>query len=216
MTQQSTFLVLGATGGTGKHFVSQALGDGHRVRALVRTPEKLAAGAKNLEIWQGSITDMIDTDALVAGVDFVVSMLGDVKLQRDAKINTAFVQKLVPSMRRRGVKRFLYQAGGLSGPYQGRLTPLLWAIRNTLARGYNGQHEDNEAVMEYLATEANDIDWIVHRAGIGSDGPTKGVLQRSKTKFSVATHRDCAAYNYRTIMDASAFHTSDFSYYSAT
>ena len=216
MTQQSTFLVLGATGGTGKHFVSQALGDGHRVRALVRTPEKLVAGAKNLEIWQGSITDIIDTDALVAGVDFVVSMLGDVKLQRDAKINTAFVQKLVPSMRRRGVKRFLYQAGGLSRPYQGRLTPLLWAIRNTLARGYNGQHEDNEAVMEYLATEANDIDWIIHRAGIGSDGPTKGVLQRSKTKFSVATHRDCAAYNYRTIMDASAFHTSDFSYYSAT
>ena len=119
-------------------------------------------------------------------------------------------------MRRRGVKRFLYQAGGLSRPYQGRLTPLLWAIRNTLARGYNGQHEDNEAVMEYLATEANDIDWIIHRAGIGSDGPTKGVLQRSKTKFSVATHRDCAAYNYLSIMDASAFHTSDFSYYSAT
>ena len=213
MAQQSTFLVLGATGGTGKHFVSLALADGHRVRALVRNPAKLPPAAKNLEIVQGSITDSIDTDGLVAGVDSVISMLGDVKLQSVARINTQFVGKLVPSMRRHGVKRFLYQAGGLSKPYMGRLTPVLWAIRNTLARSFIGQHEDNEGVMEYLATEGNDIEWIVHRAGIGSDGPAKGVLERSKTKFSVATHSDCAAYNYRTIMDVSAVRTSDFSYY---
>jgi putative NADH-flavin reductase len=216
MAQRSTFLVLGATGGTGKHFVAQALSEGHKVRALVRTPGKLSPTKDNLDVWRGSITDAIDTDALVAGVDFVISMLGDVKLQRDAKINTAFVKMLVPSMRRCGVKRFLYQAGGLSTPYGGRLSPILWTIRNTLARGYGGQHEDNEAVMEYLATEANDIQWIVHRAGIGSDGPSKGVLERSSTKFSVATHRDCAAYNYRTLMDASAVHTCELSFYSKT
>lgn len=196
MAQRSTFLVLGATGRTGKHFVSQALGDGHRVRALVRTPEKLPAGAENLEVRHGSTTDMIDTDELVVGVDFIVSMLGDAKLQRHAKINTAFVKKLVPSMRRHGVKRFLYQAGGLSRPFGGHLSPVLWAIRHTLARGFAGQHEDNEAVMEYLATETGDIEWIVHRASIGSDAPSKGVLERSKTKLSVASFRDCAAYNY--------------------
>ena len=217
MAQRSTFLVLGATGGTGKHFVSQALKDGHGVRALVRTPGKLPSGAANLDVRHGSITDMIDTDALVEGVDYIVSMLGDAKLQRLAKINTAFVKTLVPSMRRQGVRRFLYQAGGRSRPYQGHLSPTLWTIRNTLARGYIGQHEDNEAVMEYLATEASDIEWIVHRAGIGSDGPSKGVLERSKTKFSVATFRDCAAYNYRTIMDAaSAVHTCDLSCYRTT
>jgi nucleoside-diphosphate-sugar epimerase len=213
MAQRSTFLVLGATGGTGRHFVSQALADGHRVRALARTPSKLPSGGENLEVRQGSITNAIDTDDLVAGVDFVISMLGDVKLQRTAKINTAFIKRLVPSMRRHGVTRFLYQAGGLSRPYRGHLSPPLWIIRNTLARGFDGQHRDNEAVMAYLATEAGDIEWIVHRAGIGSDGPSKGVLERSKTKLSVATHRDCAAYNYRTITDASAVHTCDLSYY---
>jgi putative NADH-flavin reductase len=214
MAQRSTFLVLGATGGTGKHFVSQALGDGHRVRALVRTPEKLPPGSESLEVVKGSITDMIDTDALVEGVEFIVSMLGDVRLQRHARINTAFIKKLVPSMRRQGVRRFLYQAGGLSRPYRGHLSPLLWTIRQTLPRGYSGQHDDNEAVMEYLATEAGDIEWSVHRAGIGSDAASKGVLERSKDKFSVATFRDCAAYNYRTIMDASAVHTCDLSRYS--
>ena len=119
MQQSSTFLVFGATGGTGKHFVSLALKDGHRVRVLARNPAKLAVQHPNLQVQQGSITDMIKLDELVQGTDFVVSMLGDVNLQRDAKINTAFIKELIPAMRRHGVKRFLYQAGGLSTPYQG-------------------------------------------------------------------------------------------------
>ena len=213
MARKSTFLVLGATGGTGRHFVARALADGHRVRALVRSPKKLPDAGDTLDVRHGSITDMIDTDELVKGVDFVVSMLGDKALQNKAKINTAFVKRLVPSMRKHGVKRFLYQAGGLSRPYQGHLSPLFWAIRHTIARSFMGQHQDNEAVMEYLATEANDMEWIVHRAGIGSDGPSKGILERSKTEFSVATHVDCANYNYSTIEDASAMHTSDLSHY---
>ena len=58
-----------------------------------------------------------------------------------------------------------------------------------------------------------DIEWIVHRAGIYGDGPSKGRLERSNTNYSVANHRDCADYSYRLIMDTSAIHTSDFSHY---
>lgn len=213
MAQQSTFLVLGATGGTGKHFVAKALEDGHKVRVLVRTPTKLQRKSDQLDVRQGSITDPIDIDALVIGIDFVVVMLGDREAQMHSKINTAFMKMLVPSMRRHGIKRLLYQAGGLSKPYGGHLSPLLWTIRHTIASGFAGQHKDNEAVMEYLATEATDIEWIVHRAGIGSDGPSKGILQRSGNEFSVATHHDCALYNYATVSDASAIHTADFSRY---
>lgn len=214
MSQQFTYLVLGATGGTGKHFVAQALKDGHKVRAFVRTPSKLTATSENLQVVQGSITDAnIDTDALVNGVDYVVSMLGDRVAQQSAKINTAFFQRLVPAMRKHNVRRFLYQAGGLSKPYNGQLSWLLWTIRNTIARSFIGQHEDNEGVMAYLATEANDIEWIVHLAGIGSDGPSKGTLQRSPTKFSIATHVDCADYSYRVLHDQEAVHTSHFSHY---
>ena len=35
-----TFLIFGATGRTGRHFISIALNEGHRVIALVRNPEK--------------------------------------------------------------------------------------------------------------------------------------------------------------------------------
>jgi putative NADH-flavin reductase len=209
------FLVFGGTGQTGQHFISIALAGGHQVRTLVRNPAKLRTTDPNLEVRPGSITDVLDLDDLVRDTDFVIAMLGDVALQRDQQITTPFVRKLIPAMRRHDVKRFLYQAGGLSAPPEERLSPTLWAIRKTLARGYNGQHEDNEAVMRYLAEEASDIEWIVHRAGIGSDNASKGVLRRSHTKFSVATFVDCAAYNYATLNDPAAIHTCDLSTYQA-
>jgi hypothetical protein len=123
------------------------------------------------------------------------------------------MQKLIPAMRRQGVKRFLYQAGGLSKSPNQELSPVLWMIRNTVARGFIGQHEDDEAVMEYLVESASDVEWIVHRAGIGSDGPSKGVLKRSDKNISIATFEDCATYNYRILMDPSAIHTCDLSCY---
>ena len=169
----STFLLFGATGGTGRHFVLLALQEGHTVRVLVRNPGKLALQDTRLKVQQGSITEAPPLDELMDGVEFVVSMLGDREAQQSTKINAAFVRELVPAMRRHGVKRFLYQAGGLSTPYKGHLSPLLWTIRHTVARGFEGQHRDNEAVTAYLAEEAQDIEWMVHRADIGETARRK-------------------------------------------
>ena len=118
MAARSTFLVLGATGGTGQHLVKQVLADGHRVRALARTPSKLRAQGENLDIVQGSITEDLDLDALVDGVDYVVAMLGDRATQQEKMICSPFIQKLVPAMRRKGVRRMLFQAGALSSYLQ--------------------------------------------------------------------------------------------------
>lgn len=214
MSEQKTVLVFGGTGQTGQHFVRLALQDGFRVRALARNPAKFAIADPNLEVVQGSITDIADLDALVAGTDFIVSMLGDAASQREHPIVTDLVRKLVPAMRRHGVSRFLHQAGGLSARPHRRLPPILWLIRHTVARSHDGQHRDNEAVMRYLADEASDIEWMVHRAGIGSDGPSRGVLERSERAISIATFQDCAAYNLRTVQDATAVHTCDGSRYS--
>lgn len=171
-----------------------------------------------MEVHQGSISEELALDDLLRDVDCVVSMLGDARLQRESKINTRFVKKLVPAMRRQGVEKFLYQAGGLTRPYKKRLPVTSWIIRNTLAR-FNGlirQHEDNEAVIEYLVEEARDLRWVVHRAGLYSDGPSKGVLERSETRLSIATFVDCAAYNYRLLSDDTAVHTCDLSFYATT
>ena len=213
MDTQKTYLVFGATGQTGQHFTSLALQDGHRVKVLARTPGKLTSTSPNLEIHHGTITDPPDLEPLLDGVDAVVSMLGDARLQQASPINTALVHKLIPAMRHTGVTRFLYQAGGLSAAPGQRLSPALWTVRNTIARSKIGQHQDNEAVMRYLTDDAMDIEWMVHRAGIGSDGPSKGFLERSSKRISIATFLDCASYNYRLLSDPTAIHTCDPSAY---
>jgi putative NADH-flavin reductase len=213
MSQQKTFLVFGATGQTGQHFTALALKQGHKVRALARNPAKLTIAHPDLDVRQGAVPGVANLDELLQGVDFVICLLGDRQMQKQQKVNTAFVRELVPAMRRAGVSRFLYQAGGLSKPPGRKLPPLFRVVRSTVARSYNGQHEDNEAVMEYLTQEADDIEWMVHRAGIGSNGPSKGVLRRSRTAASIGTFEDVAAYNLGLVTDPSAIHTCDLSSY---
>ncbi|GAA3614995.1 NAD(P)H-binding protein [Kineosporia mesophila] len=213
MNQQKTFLVFGATGQTGQHFTALALKQGHKVRAVVRNAGKLAITHPDLAVHPGAVPGVANLDELLQDTDFVVCMLGDAQMQKQQKVNTAFVHELVPAMRRAGVSRFLYQAGGLSKPPGSKLSLPFRIIKGTVARSFIGQHEDNESVMEYLTHEAGDIEWMVHRAGIGSNGPSKGTLKRSSTAFSIGTFEDVAAYNLHTVMDPSAIHTCDLSTY---
>ncbi|MDO3411118.1 NAD(P)H-binding protein [Saccharibacillus sp. CPCC 101409] len=212
---QSIFLVFGATGRTGRHFVDIALEEGHRVKALVRSPGKVRRQHANLELVEGSVADDEHLDELLQGVDAVICMLGNAREQSKNLVNTAFFKKLIPAMRRQGVKRLLYQAGGFTRPYKRNLPLASRILKSVLLRpaGLLGQHRDNEAVIEYLVEEAQDIDWTVHRASITSDGPSKGTAQRHRTKFSLLTFEDCARYNYRLLSDDSAIHTYDLSRY---
>jgi putative NADH-flavin reductase len=166
MSDTKTFVVFGASGNTGRYFTSLALSEGHRVKVLARNPAKITPSHPELEVQQGAVTDIAAWEHLLVEADYVVCMLGDAALQKKQKVNTAFIRELVPAMRRHGVTRLLYQAGGLSRLPGKRLSPVLWLIRNTIARGFDGQHRDNEAVMEYLAENADDLEWMVHRAAI--------------------------------------------------
>lgn len=100
MTLREHLLVFGATGQTGQHFTRFALDAGHRVRAVARTPSKLAVQHDDLQVVQGSVPDDLDLDALLDGVTGVVVMLGDAAAQRERPVNTQFVRTLVPAMRR--------------------------------------------------------------------------------------------------------------------
>jgi putative NADH-flavin reductase len=69
-------LVFGATGGTGRQIVQQALEQGHVVTAFARDPRKIALKNDNLRVVQGDILKPDTVDAAVAGQDAVLSALG--------------------------------------------------------------------------------------------------------------------------------------------
>lgn len=69
-------LVFGATGGTGRALVRQALDHGHAVTAFARDPNKVTIRHEKLSIVQGDILNYNSVEAAVKGHDAVVSALG--------------------------------------------------------------------------------------------------------------------------------------------
>jgi uncharacterized protein YbjT (DUF2867 family) len=63
MTSKRSLFVLGATGGTGRALVEQALWRGHRVTAFVRSPQKLGPAPEGLTVVRG---DPRNTEELLA------------------------------------------------------------------------------------------------------------------------------------------------------
>jgi putative NADH-flavin reductase len=69
-------LIFGATGGTGRALVRQALAQGHVVTAFVRDLKKIKTRHQNLRVVQGDILDYESVEAAVKNQDAVVSALG--------------------------------------------------------------------------------------------------------------------------------------------
>lgn len=69
-------LIFGATGGTGRALVQQALEQGHVVTAFARDPAKVRATHENLRVMQGDITNSGSVEVAVNGQDAVLSALG--------------------------------------------------------------------------------------------------------------------------------------------
>ena len=69
-------LVFGATGGTGKQLVRQALQQGHVVTAFARDPSKITEAHGNLRVVHGDILQPDSVETAVAGQDAVLSALG--------------------------------------------------------------------------------------------------------------------------------------------
>jgi hypothetical protein len=83
MSTQLTVLLVGGTGRTGRRVLEQLLDRGVRVRAIVRSREKILAGAAahpNLTIVEADLLSLSDEDlqAHVRGCDAIISCLGHV------------------------------------------------------------------------------------------------------------------------------------------
>ncbi|MEM7813145.1 MAG: SDR family oxidoreductase [Planctomycetota bacterium] len=116
-------LVLGATGYVGGRLVPRLLEEGHHVRCLVRSPEKLDVHAwrshDRLEVVRGDLGDIESLRAAVAGVDAVYYLVhsmiaagGDYAAE-DRRLARNLVRAVVGS----GCKRLIYLGGlGETGP----------------------------------------------------------------------------------------------------
>src|ERR1700728_3575850 len=107
-------LVTGATGYIGTRLVPRLLDEGHHVRALARTPDKLAGVPwhQQAEVVRG---DLADVDSLIEafdGIDVVYYLVHSMGTSKDfAAEENRSVSNVVTAARRTGVRRVVYLSG---------------------------------------------------------------------------------------------------------
>ena len=114
-------LVIGATGGSGREIVKQALERGHDVVALARNPSKVKVQHERLRVVQGDVMDAASVDAAMEGCDAVVCALGHKRWLGPSKILSEGTRNIVRAMEKHGVKRLVVESALGIGDSFGRL-----------------------------------------------------------------------------------------------
>ena len=172
-TTPSKLLVLGATGGTGRLIVSQALARGYDVAALVRSPEK-GRDLKGARLIIGDARDEAVLRDALKGRDAVISALGTpVSPFNEVTLLSTSTRALVSAMKAERVKRLVCITGIGAGDSAGHggflfdklLLPLL--LRNV----YDDKNRQEAVVME------SGLDWVLVRPTVLNDKPSRAPVR---------------------------------------
>ena len=181
MTDQSVMqiAVFGATGGTGRQVVEQALAQGYRVRALVRDPAKLAE-RDGLTLIQGDVLDQAAVDRCVEGSDAVICVLGS--HGSSEPVEDRGTERILAAMKSHGQRRLIAVTSMGVGDSIEQVAAFFRAIMKlTLKRVMEAKERQEQAIM------ASDLDWTIVRPGGLTDGPRTGSYQSGTDKSIKAT-----------------------------
>ena len=157
--------IFGATGGTGRHLVDEALQAGHQVRALVRTPGTFAAHP-SLEVASGTLAQADLVAATVRGADAVISVLGARKGEA-APICTDGIRSIVQAMGAAGTRRLL----ALSTYGASETRHASWFIR-FVRMAIAAKMRDKDGMEALVRTSM--LDWTLVRPPMLTDGARSG------------------------------------------
>ncbi|NEJ69579.1 NAD(P)H-binding protein [Rhizobium phaseoli] len=166
-------LILGATGPTGRHIVSQAVSRGYDVTVLVRSPER-AADLKGANLIVGDARDEKVLRQAVKGRDVVISALGTPAspFRKVTLLSTATLS-LVNAMKAEKVSRLVTITGmgaGDSAGHGGFLFDKL--IFPLLLRNVYADKNRQEAIIR-----DSGFDWTIVRPSILNNKPGHGAVR---------------------------------------
>jgi uncharacterized protein YbjT (DUF2867 family) len=158
-------VILGATGGTGRLVVEQALAAGHAVTALVRSPEKLTIRNSSLRVIAGKATDAGDVARAFEGADAVISTLGGT-----GSVIADSTRAILEAAHKTGVERVVV----LSSFFVER--DRLGAVSRLLTGIAAGSKIKDKSAGEQLLRQS-DLDWTIGYASPLTDGPATGFVE---------------------------------------
>jgi putative NADH-flavin reductase len=165
-------LIFGATGGTGRQLVQQALERDHHVTAFVRNPTKLPLRHSRLRIVQGDIEHVETIDAAVPTHDAVLSALGARSFGPTTLLSKA-AQEIVRTMEVHGVRRLLWESSLGIGETRGQLGPLYnWLLIPLFLRHNFADKERQEQIVRLSS-----LDWTIVQPAALTNGPFTGAYR---------------------------------------
>ena len=162
-------LIIGATGGTGRQLVTQALERGHQVTALVRRPPR-AAPRPALTPVVGDVLDPGSLDRAIHGQEAVLSALGHKRWLAPSRILSEGTRNLIAAMTRHGVQRFVCETAlGISDAWWQMGLYYTLFVRPVILPFYFRDKVRQEAVIR-----ASGLAWTIVRPGMLTNGPPRG------------------------------------------
>jgi len=169
-------LIVGATGGTGRELVAQALERGLEVTALARNPESLGIEHPRLRVMRGDVLDYASVDAAVRGQDAVLSALGHRRYLGPTRILSDGTRNLLRAMESHGARRFVCETSLGLGDSAGRmgLYYTLFVIPVILPFYFWDKARQERAIAE------SRVRWVIVRPGALLNGPKRGVRRHGR------------------------------------
>jgi putative NADH-flavin reductase len=159
-------LIVGATGGTGRALLDQALGQGHTVTAFVRDPAKIRVTHERLTVVRGDVLDYDSIDPAVQGKDAVLSALGHKRWFIKTTILSKGTKNVISAMEKHGVRRFICETSLGVGDSRGRLGLYytLFVIPFITFFYFKDKQRQEQLIRE------SSLDWVIVRQGQLANG----------------------------------------------
>ena len=166
-------LVLGATGGTGRLIVHDALEKGHSVVALVRSKAR-ALDFPGADLIEGDACDEGALMRALKGCDAVVSSLGTgVSPFSEVSVLTEATRALLPAMSRSGVRRLVCISALGVGDSRGHGGFVFDRLFQPLLLRY--AYKDKGC--QEAAIRTSSLDWVLVRPAMLTNDPARGSVR---------------------------------------
>jgi putative NADH-flavin reductase len=156
--------VFGASGGTGRRLIEQALAARHQVIAVTRHSPSLPPRT-GLTVVGADVADADAVDATVAGTDAVLSAVGVSYSRKPITVYSQSATNITAAMRRHGVKRLVVVSSAPLDPaYRASDSLFFTRVMEPLFMRRPGRTTyDDMRRMESLV-RASDLDWTIIRS----------------------------------------------------
>jgi putative NADH-flavin reductase len=174
-------IVFGATGGSGKETVQQAIEKGYQVTAVVRNTAALDLIHPDLKIIKGDVLQPATFEKEIIGKEAVISCLGAGNSIKPTTVYSAGISNIMTAMKEAAVKRLIC-ISAVALYTNKEMGFFIRAISKVLLHNILKNPYADMRLMENIV-EAGNIDWTIVRPPALTNKPMKG-----KYRIAVQSH----------------------------